>query len=130
MTQEPKDKPGFIGADRSKDWGLNPRGQDEVDPVEHRRLADRNRLIVQVMEVNAKQRSVENMHLGVKMELDLARRNEPKGAAAAGLEATLMDLTQKLEKLVLERDFLEVALAEIDGAPLPKTGLSPTPGRA
>jgi len=124
MTDKPKDNPDFIESDRSKAWGLNLRGPENVGLEEHQRLAQRNRLIVQVMEINAKQRSLENTHLGVKLELDLARRSEPQSQATNDLEALQLDLSQRLEKLTLERDFLEVALAEIDGAPLPRTNLS------
>lgn len=116
---------------RSKEWGLNDGSTPELDPQEQKRVVERNQLIVKVMEINAKQRHAESLHLGVKLELDHAKRtlSESDSAqvqAAEALEVRFKELTDILEKLVAERDFLEVALAEIDSAPLPKTGL---PGR-
>lgn len=122
---------------RAAALGLNRSEHPKLDPAEQSRVAGRNRLIVQVMEVNEKQRHYESIYLGVKLELDHARRAAASGNQESAEQASMIseldrkykDLTGVLEKLVAERDFLEVALAEIDGAPLPKTVL-PGRGRA
>jgi hypothetical protein len=126
-----KDIEKELGSRKSKNaeaWGLNENRAPKLDGQEQARIAERNRLIIQVMEINAKQRHFESMHLGIKLQLDHSRQSFVPGAhdteaqlkTIGGLEEKFNKLTRVLEKLNVERAWLETALAEIDGAPLPK----------
>jgi hypothetical protein len=101
---------------------------DNVDqnPAELARIAERNRLIVQVMEINAKQRHLESLQIGLTLEVNrLQKGTDPH---LTELTKKLNDVEAQLRRLTSQRDFLETSLAEIDGNPIPPTG--PVSGRS
>lgn len=114
--QKPKPpSPPFVAADRA-----------DKDPAELQRIAERNRLIVQVMEINAKQRHLESLQLGLKLEVN--RLQAAPDAQLAELTVKFKDVEAQLRRMAAERDFLETSLAEIDGRPAPPP--EPAAGRS
>jgi hypothetical protein len=101
-------------------------GTQAPDEQELARIAERNRLIVQVMEINAKQRHLESLYVGLSLELELVQRaagepgaTEAQREAASGLRAQHEAQRRQLEKFAVEREWLDRMLAELDGAVLP-----------
>ena len=112
------------------------RSSVDLDDRELARIAERNRLIVKVMEINEKQRHYESRHLGLKLQLEHARRDaggpdetEEQREHIASLATKFRELSHQLEKFAAERHWIENMLAEIDGAVAPPA-LSPHQGRA
>jgi len=107
---KPKTPPRpFVAADQGGD-----------DPAELKRIAERNRLIIQVMEINAKQRHLESLQNGLSLEV-----NRPAAAAGAhflALQAQLKTVEEQLHRLAVQRAWLAANLAEIDGAAEPPAG--------
>ena len=96
----------FVAADQGGD-----------DPAELKRIAERNRLIVQVMEINAKQRHLESLRIGLNLEVNrLAAAADPH---LTGLQAELKAVEEQLHRLAVQRAWLTGNLAEIDGATEP-----------
>jgi hypothetical protein len=98
-----------------------PDDHQEPDAQELARIAERNRLIVRVMEINAKQRHLESLYVGLSLELEFAQRaaGEQGAEAIAGLKAQHEAQRRQLEKFAVEREWLDRMLAELDGAVLP-----------
>jgi hypothetical protein len=93
----------FVAADQGSD-----------DPAELKRIAERNRLIIQVMEISAKQRHLESLQIGLTLEVNrLAVTSDPN---LPGLRAQLKTVEDQLHRLAVQRDWLTGNLAEIDGA--------------
>jgi hypothetical protein len=95
----------------------------QADAQELARIAERNRLILRVMEINAKQRHLEALFTGLSLELDLVSRaagmagaTEAQRETAAGLKQQHDAAWRQLEKLAVEREWLARMLAELDGA--------------
>jgi len=95
-------------------------------PAELARIAERNRLIVQVMEIDAKQRHLDAMQNGLKLEVN--RLSKVPDDKLVGLQAQLRDVEAQLRRLASQREFLSASLAEIDGGIQPEP--RPRGGRA
>jgi hypothetical protein len=106
----------------SRPWVAADQG--DHDPVELARITKRNQLIVEIMEVNAKQRHLESLRIGLTLEIE--RPQVTQDAPIMKLTARLQDVDAQLRRLAAQRDFLETGLAEIDGHPMPPAG---PPGR-
>jgi hypothetical protein len=96
------------------------------DAREDARIAERNRLILRVMEIDAKRRHFESLSIGLALEAEHASRQAEKPdatpaqrEAAAGLKQQFELLTRQLEKFAVEREWLDRMLAELDGAAPP-----------
>jgi hypothetical protein len=94
-------------------------------PAELERIAERNRLIVQMMEIAAKQRHLESMQVGLNLQVN--RLQESPSAAVDDLREQLKNVDLQLLRLQAQRDFLAASLAEIDGVVPPPP---PASGRA
>lgn len=107
----------------------------QADAPELARIAERNRLILRVMEIDAKQRHLESLFTGLSLELELAQRATGKAGAtqaqretADGLKEQHEAARRQLEKFAVEREWLARILAELDGA-VPPT-VDPRQGHA
>jgi hypothetical protein len=88
--------------------------QGSDDPTELERIAERNRLIIQVMEINAQRRHLESLQTGLTLEVSrLAMTSDPH---LPGLRAQLKTVEEQLYRLAVQREWLTGHLAEIDGA--------------
>ena len=95
-------------------------------PADLQRIAERNRLIVQTMEINAKQRHLESLQIGLTLEVNRLEASKDVLAVAdlPGLRARLNEVNDQLRRLGTQREWLVSTLAEIDGAPGPSAGPS------
>jgi hypothetical protein len=121
MMREPDDRQG--------------REAPPPDAEDLARIAERNRLIERVMEIDAKRRHLESLSIGISLELDHARRladvpeaTQAQREMAAGLGEQSKVLRQQLEKFAVEREWLARMLAEFDGAVPP--AIDPRQGHA
>ncbi len=103
----------------SRPWAAADQGGS--DPAELARIAKRNDLIVQIMEVNAKQRHLESLQIGLTLEIE--RPRAAPDAHLLELTARRHDVDAQLRRLAAQRDFLETGLAVIDGHPPPAAPL-------
>jgi hypothetical protein len=97
------------------------------DACELARIAERNRLIEQLMEIDARQRHCESLYVGISLEVEHARHAAARSGAtqaqrdaAAGLKAQFDTLRRQLERFAAEREWLDRMLAEFDGAAPPR----------
>ncbi len=93
-------------------------------PAELQRIAERNRLLVQTMEINAKQRHLESLQIGLTLEVNRldAAKDALMAADLSGLRARLSEVNDQLRRLAAQREWLVSTLAEIDAAPRPFAG--------
>lgn len=96
------------------------------DAREEARIAERNQLILRVMEIDAKRRHFESLSIGLAIEAEHAKRlasapdpTQARRDAAEGLTKQFELLTRQLEKFAVEREWLDRMLAELDGAAPP-----------
>ncbi len=111
---KPKTPPRpFVAADQGGDA-----------PAELQRIAERNRLLVQTMEINAKQRHLESLQIGLTLEVNRldAAKDALMAADLSGLRARLSEVNDQLRRLAAQREWLVSTLAEIDAAPRPFAG--------
>ena len=109
---KPKGPPRpFVAADQGGDT-----------PAELQRIAERNRLLVQTMEINAKQRHLESLQIGLTLEVNRleASKDALRPEDLPELRARLNEVNDQLRRLGKQRDWLVSTLAEIDGAPRPQ----------
>jgi len=66
------------------------------------------------MEIDAKQRHLDSMQIGLALEVH--RLESKPDAHLAGLQRQLRDVEAQLRRLRAQRDWLAAGLAEIDGA--------------
>ena len=101
----------FVAADQGGDT-----------PADLQRIAERNRLLVQTLEINAKQRHLESLQIGLTLEVNRLKASEVALMVddLPGLRARLTEVNDQLQRLGKQRDWLVSTLAEIDGAPRPQ----------
>lgn len=96
------------------------------DPAELHRIAERNRLIIRTMEINAKQRHLESLQIGLTLEVNRleASKDALMPEDLPDLRTRLSEVNDQLRRLAAQREWLVSTLAEIDGAAGPFVGPS------
>ncbi|SDR32154.1 hypothetical protein SAMN05444161_2792 [Rhizobiales bacterium GAS191] len=87
------------------------------------RMLERHRLVVSIIDVNSRQMRCDGAIAGLDIDRARLRRDmrgaeRPAGACEelAAVDQRMRELTEERRKLAVEREWLDAALAEFDGA--------------